>query len=644
MSRSPLALCVGAGPEQVVAIEAARDLGIRVVALDGNATAPGLRLADRGVVLNISDEAGVIEEARRVGPGFLVPVPIGRLLTTVGAVNDALGLRGITRAAAVNCTDKNRFHRLLEEAGLPRPRQVLAGSLAEIRAAASSLGYPVVLKPRHGAGKAGVLVVREPAALEESVREHAQAKTAGDDTILEEFVAGPELGVDGVIIDGRMTITMIREKLVTPLPYRQELQYAAPAALPAEIAGEVESCVRRAAEALGLNDCLVNADVILRDGIVPVLVEIAGRPGGLHISSIILESSGVHVLKEFMRMQMGETWSFAPRHSRPVVFSFLRMEAGRLAARPSDEAVRSLPGVLSFETSLEAGAVVEPIACCRDVLRRGYVLTTGANKAEAAARAEEVLSLFRVETSSAPVENRSAGGEAMNVQNLDVDVANRSAATRALREHHLLYPDERIVCFLAANYPDRTENRLRHALDVGFGSGRHCVLLRDFGFDVSGVDYVESAVTTAREIYGEQLKDARLLQADLRDRPFADGTFDVILCWGVAFLRPLAEMEADLRILSAILKTGGRLLVNFRGRDNWFFARGRQLDGAGNTYLLDDGAGPYRSMCYTFLDHAEASALLDRAGFAIENSERIDLWKKNAAERHSWWVFWAKKP
>jgi hypothetical protein len=43
------------------------------------------------------------------------------------------------------------------------------------------------------------------------------------------------------------------------------------------------------------------------------------------------------------------------------------------------------------------------------------------------------------------------------------------------------------------------------------------------------------------------------------------------------------------------------------------------------------------------LDHEQAAMLVRQAGFEIENSERLDLWKRRCVERHSWWIFWALK-
>lgn len=112
------AVIIGASSEALHTIKEARDRGLYVTALDGNPAAEGLQAADQGLVVDISDERAVIEAVREEGADFVLTVPIGRYLTTIGAVNDALSLPGISREMAAACTDKYRFHLRLEERNL----------------------------------------------------------------------------------------------------------------------------------------------------------------------------------------------------------------------------------------------------------------------------------------------------------------------------------------------------------------------------------------------------------------------------------------------------------------------------------------------------------------------------------------------
>ena len=94
------AAIIGASGEAIHTIKKAHEYGIEIAALDGNPEAEGLKYADYPLVVDISDEESTIEALRKEKPDFILTVPIGRYLTTIGAVNDVLGLPGIGRQEA----------------------------------------------------------------------------------------------------------------------------------------------------------------------------------------------------------------------------------------------------------------------------------------------------------------------------------------------------------------------------------------------------------------------------------------------------------------------------------------------------------------------------------------------------------------
>ena len=109
---------IGASNEAIHTIEEAKKQGVRVIAFDGNPDAEGLSVADKAVVVDITNEEATIEAVRQEKVDFLLTAPIGRYLTTTGAVNDALNLPGITKRMAQVCTDKYLFHQTLKASGL----------------------------------------------------------------------------------------------------------------------------------------------------------------------------------------------------------------------------------------------------------------------------------------------------------------------------------------------------------------------------------------------------------------------------------------------------------------------------------------------------------------------------------------------
>ena len=85
-------LFVGAGRHQRRAIERSREHGLRVVAVDRNAEAPGLAAADVGEVVDFSDVGAVVEIGRRERVDGVLTVSADRAVPVVAAVAEALGL------------------------------------------------------------------------------------------------------------------------------------------------------------------------------------------------------------------------------------------------------------------------------------------------------------------------------------------------------------------------------------------------------------------------------------------------------------------------------------------------------------------------------------------------------------------------
>ncbi len=214
------------------------------------------------------------------------------------------------------------------------------------------------------------------------------------------------------------------------------------------------------------------------------------------------------------------------------------------------------------------------------------------------------------------------------------DDATRRAWAGALQSHQLLYPDERVVSFLARRFAATADNRARHALDIGCGSGRHVQLLLDYGFQTAGIDYTPDAVAMVNAAFGSHPQFRGVVHGDFRVHPFAQ-RFHAMVSWGVVFLVPPSEMVTALRSMAALLAPEGRLLVNFRTRENSHYGLGQEVEPG--CFLLDQRAGAYAGMCYSFLDLPDVESLVDKVGtLDIVHVEQTTFRKRNLTELHSW--------
>lgn len=363
-------------------------MGLYVIAVDGNPEAAGLRLADQGVVMNLRDVVSVIRLAKEADIACVLPVPLGAILTTVGAVNDALGLRGISQIAAQRCTDKLLMRRVLAAAGLPAPRFQEAGDADSIEAAAIALNFPVVTKPRYGSGSRGIFVARDRAELRQWLPWHLEQRhqTRQETSIVEQFIPGVEIGVDGVAVENRFSVVLVRDKEVTPLPFRLPYAHLVPSSLVHIYGDRLTKVLETAAAALGLQNCLLHADILVSSSNELVILDISGRPSGFNISARLLPAAtGIELTHQAIQLALGQSACFEPKQQRGAVLRMLTAPVGVFRGVEGLATVAQMPGVVAVESFLQAGDRISERRTGASGYRVGYLISSGETREEAEA-------------------------------------------------------------------------------------------------------------------------------------------------------------------------------------------------------------------------------------------------------------------
>jgi formate-dependent phosphoribosylglycinamide formyltransferase (GAR transformylase) len=136
---------------------------------------------------------------------------VDRLEATVEAhimstaqVREACTIPGTSVRTAWLCRDKPSMKEALRAAGVPTALSAPVDSAAEAHEFASLVGYPLILKPRSGAGASGTIRVDSVSELD-----HALGVFGGqgvDSIAVEEFIEGHEGFYDTIAVDGRVAM------------------------------------------------------------------------------------------------------------------------------------------------------------------------------------------------------------------------------------------------------------------------------------------------------------------------------------------------------------------------------------------------------------------------------------------------------
>jgi biotin carboxylase len=396
-------LFVGAGRHQRRAILQARERGLRVVAVDRNPDAVGLRVADEPEVVDFADVDAVEAAARRHAVNGLLTVSADRAVPVVAAVAERLGLPTIGTSVAHRLTHKIAMRRVLAEEGIPQPPFAAVRSLAEGRAAIESVGLPAVLKPVDSGGQRGIFRIETPGDLESNLHA-ALAESPGREAILERFVEGTEM--NGIVIarSGNARLVTLSDRLRPPgIGFGVGWIHVYPASIHSDQLELAERTAERAVTALGLQDGIAFPQLIASADRSVSVVEVAARIPGGQMADLVRHAVGVDLVEIALRFALGEEIPdelAVPRFSQPLAIRFLTaspgpLPTGRVRRIGSLDPVLASEGVVQAESYLAEGETIRPVRLDGD--RRGYVIATADTSIEALQRAERAATLLEVE-------------------------------------------------------------------------------------------------------------------------------------------------------------------------------------------------------------------------------------------------------
>ena len=396
-------LLVGAGIHQRRAVQRAHELGLQVVAVDGQADAAALPLADHGYVVDFQDFEALAAIGRKHGVQGVLTVSADRAVPVVAAVAELLGLPGIGRDTAFHMKNKVAMRSRLAQHGVPQPPFAGARSVEQARAALlGPVGFPAVIKPSDSGGQRGVFFVESMVDADRYAAEAISESPTGE-AIVEGFLPGMEL--NGIVVARHgeaVTLTLSDRRRPPGIGFGVGWIHLYPPSLPPDQVEEADRVARAAVLALGLRDGIAFPQLIARPGGAVEIVEVAARIPGGQMADLVRHAVGVDLLEVALRQCLGEEIPDSlvlPRFRQPLCIRFLTaepgpLEAGRVTAIGSSAAVDAAPGVVQSELYFGVGELIRPVQVDAD--RRGYVIALGDTNEQALERGEAAARLFEI--------------------------------------------------------------------------------------------------------------------------------------------------------------------------------------------------------------------------------------------------------
>jgi len=396
-------LFVGAGRHQRRAIIQAKEMGLRVAAVDRNPDAPGLAEADIKRVVDFADAEAVIKATAKLRIDGVLTVSADRAVPVVAAVAESRGLPGIGVETAHLMTNKIAMRRRLADAGVPQPRFAALRTINEARRAANEVGFPSVLKPADSGGQRGIFRVESLDEVHGHLHEAILASPTGE-AILEEYVEGIEM--NGIVIarKGEAMPLTLSDRLRPPgIGFGVGWIHVYPATVYGMQLEESERIATHTVHALGLKTGIAFPQLIASPEGRVIVVECAARIPGGQMADLVRHATGVDLVEVQIRMALGDDLPdelVRPKFKQPLAIRFLTASPGPLPTGrvrrigPLDK-VLAFPGVVQADVYLQLGETIRPVRLDGD--RRGYVIAIADTNLQALERAEAAARLLDVE-------------------------------------------------------------------------------------------------------------------------------------------------------------------------------------------------------------------------------------------------------
>ena len=172
--------------------------------------------------------------------------------------------------------------------------------------------------------------------------------------------------------------------------------------------------------------------------------------------------------------------------------------------------------------------------------------------------------------------------------------------------------------FVISLLPRFKSEGVHTVLDLGFGLGRHSILLAKEGFDVYGVEPSPAGMEYAVQWAEKEGIALKLATGDMSRLPFESDSFDLILAWNVIYHGLTDHIRQTIGEIRRCLKLDGYLLCTLISTKNDQCGRGEEIERG--TFIIADHEE--KSHPHHYFDREEIDDIL--LGFDLLHCEDVE--------------------
>ncbi|MCB9638536.1 MAG: ATP-grasp domain-containing protein [Myxococcales bacterium] len=248
------------------------------------------------------------------------------LVLAAARLREVLGVSGMSYDTVLGFRDKQLMKERVAKAGLRVPYAFRARTEKDVRDAAHTIGFPVILKPIAGAGSADTYRIQNNEELERIL----PALRHVPEVSVEEFVDGEEFTFDTICIDGEPVYMNVAQYLPRPLIARTN-EWISPVIVTVSDLNQPK--IRKGIElgkgvlkALGMGTGFTHMEWYLKSNGEVVFGEIGCRPGGAHLVDQMNYTNDIDLFREWARVVCWRHFAASQRRVYNTAIIFKRAQ------------------------------------------------------------------------------------------------------------------------------------------------------------------------------------------------------------------------------------------------------------------------------------------------------------------------------
>lgn len=399
-------LIISGGIESVPGIKRAKEMGLHVVVSDMDPSASGFEFSDDHIIASTYDIDATVRAAKEYRKNkrsidgvicIAADVPL-----TVATVAKELNLPGLPVETAELASDKLAMKECFASAGIQIPWYSQIETVNDFKKIIKDRGFPLVIKPIDSRGARGVLRITSVNQAEWAF-EHSLYCSPTSKLMVEEFLEGPQISTEAIIIDGVGYPIGFSDRNYEFIdrfsPYIIENGGGFPSHLDTDDQLAVSDIAIKAGLALGINNGIAKGDMVLTDD-GPKVIEIAARlSGGWFSTDQIPLGLGIDFIGSAIKLALGEkidVKELIPKYHKGVAIRYFFSEPGIVKKIRHREKFNCVNWIHRLGFFVNPGDMVESVT--NHTKRTGFVITTADTQDLAVQRALEVVNNVQIET------------------------------------------------------------------------------------------------------------------------------------------------------------------------------------------------------------------------------------------------------